>query len=226
MLEGQTVAVYRVTCLYIKVKGYLKASDTGTLSILFEFGIGPLNDLLVLDWLGGAGELLKHRESVGSHQLPNNSCVGGGQRGREREREREKERERERERERGGGRERERGERTMSTIEPHYTKDHAGWIVSSSIVPISLYVQKKIITQGKGLVAIMQILSIDSNHGEFEFVGQLNSIVAVLKLLHVSSHLLEGLLLVHLVPVHNAWLHLVKQLQKKNWCSMKHTSCN
>ena len=40
----------------------------------------------------------------------------------------------------------------------------------------------------------------------------LDSVVAVLQLLHVASHLLEGLLLVHLAPVHTARLHLVKQL--------------
>ena len=62
----------------------------------------------------------------------------------------------------------------------------------------------------------MQVLSVDSYHREFEFLGQLNSIVAVLEFLHVSSHLLEGLLLVYLVPVHNARLHLIKQLHVQN----------
>ena len=98
-------------------------------------------------------------------------------------------------------------------IEPYHTK----------IVHFRIPLLKCIITQGKGLVSIVQVLSVNSYHRELEFLGQLNSIVAVLKLLHVASHLLEGFLLVHLVPVHDTRLHLVKQLQKNGaLCNQLH----
>ena len=67
-------------------------------------------------------------------------------------------------------------------------------------------------TESEGLVAIVQILSIDSNHRKLQLLSELHSVVTVLKFLHVASHCLEWLL-VHLVPVDNARLDLVKQLQ-------------
>ena len=53
---------------------YFEAGDTRALSTFSKLGVDPVNDLLVLDRSIGARQLLEDRESVGSHQLPNNSC--------------------------------------------------------------------------------------------------------------------------------------------------------
>ena len=66
-------------------------------------------------------------------------------------------------------------------------------------------------TKCEGFVPTKDVFPSDTHNWEFHFVSKINRIVAVLQTLHVASQLLEWLL-VHFVPVHNAWLYLVKQL--------------
>ena len=66
-------------------------------------------------------------------------------------------------------------------------------------------------TKSESLVPVKDVLAVHAHDGEAELLGYLNGIVVVLKSLHVSSHLLEGFL-VHLIPVYNTGLDLVKQL--------------
>ena len=71
-----------------------------------------------------------------------------------------------------------------------------------------------LLTKSKRLVAVIDIFAVDANQRELELVSELNGIVAVLKLLHISTHLLEWLL-VNLVPVNDAWLDLIVELERE-----------
>ena len=65
------------------------------------------------------------------------------------------------------------------------------------------------LTQDECLVLIKDVLSPDTDHRKLHLVCQLDSIVTVLKFLHVPPHGFEWRL-VDLPPVHDPWVHLVK----------------
>jgi len=64
----------------------------------------------------------------------------------------------------------------------------------------------------EGLVTIVNVLAGNTDEREAELLAQLNGVVAVLDLLHVSTHRPRGL--VNSLPVNNTRLNLIEELEK------------
>lgn len=83
-------------------------------------------------------------------------------------------------------------------------------LISIFVIPNYIYFQKH--TKGQNFVGSIDIRTSNTNQGELNLLSEVYSIVAVLNLLHLSSHSLPWWV-VHLLLVNNSWRNLIEQLQ-------------